>query len=114
MQFPTGLPSRLIKICLALVITMSAAIAFAGQQSTIFSYDGQDFVRVDTTLMTADGDSAVNTKLNRNDPSYMALVQKRSFTGAATVNGQTFDAYYAPLTDENGQLTGAIFVGKTK
>ena len=64
--------------------------------------------------MTADGKSAVDTKLNRSDPSYKALIQKRSYTGDATILGQNYETYYAPLTDEQGQLTGAIFVGNTK
>ncbi len=89
-------------------------MAFAAQDSTVFTFDGQDFIRVSTTLMTADGKSAVDTKLNRSDPSYKALIQKRSYTGDATIHGQNYETNYAPLTDEQGQLTGAIFVGNTK
>jgi hypothetical protein len=49
---------------LALVLPFAATgIALAAQESTIFSYDGQDFVQVQTTLSTEDGKSAVNTKL---------------------------------------------------
>ncbi len=99
------------KTILALLLTLTGGMAFAAQDSTIFTFDGQDFIRVSTTLMTADGKSAVNTKLNRNDPSYKALIQKRSYTGDATIHDQNYEAYYALLTDEQGQLTGAIFVG---
>ena len=77
-------------------------------------YDGQDFVRTKTTLLTADGKSAVNTKLDRETPAYKALIQKRSYTGAATVFGRAYDASYAPLTGENGRLTGALFVAVAK
>ena len=39
------------------------AAQMAGKiEATIFSYDGQDFTRTTTTLMTADGKSAANTK----------------------------------------------------
>jgi len=107
-------PFRVIKIVLALLLTLIAGVAFAAQDSTIFTFDGQDFIRASTTLMTADGKSAVNTKLNRNDPSYKALIQKRSYTGDAIIHGQNYESYYAPLTDEQGQLTGAIFAGNTK
>jgi methyl-accepting chemotaxis protein len=87
------------------------ALAYAGQESTIFSFVGQDFVRTKTTLKTQDGKSAVNTKLDHNSPAYKALLAKHSYSGDATVFGQKCDASYAPLTDAGGQLTGALFVG---
>jgi hypothetical protein len=84
--------------------------AFAAQESTIFRYDGQDFVRVQTTLNTEDGKSAVNTKLDRNSPAYKALVKNNSYAGQGMLFGQKCDANYAPLADAGGQLTGALFV----
>lgn len=81
---------------------------------TIFSYDGQDFVRTQTTLVTDEGESAVNTKLDRNTPAYKALIQKRSYTGDATLFGRKYDATYAPLIGEDDELTGALFVAVTK
>jgi methyl-accepting chemotaxis protein-2 (aspartate sensor receptor) len=82
--------------------------------ASILSYDGQDFVRTKTTLMTADGKSAVNTKLDRDTPAFKALVQKHSYTGEATVFGKKYDGNYAPLTSADGKLTGALFVGVPK
>lgn len=81
---------------------------------TVFTFDGQDFIRFQTTLLTPDGKSAVNTKLDRNYPSYLALMQKRSYIGEAIIFGRDYETYYAPLSDEQGQLTGAIFVGNQK
>ena len=91
-----------------------AAQTQAKIQATIFTYDGQDFVRTKTTLVTKDGKTAVNTKLDRDTPAYKALVQKHSYTGDATVFGQKYDANYAPLTSEDGRLTGALFVAVPK
>jgi hypothetical protein len=85
-------------------------IAFGGQESTIFTYDGNDFIRARTTLTTEDGKSAANTKLERTSLAYKELVNKRSYTGHVTVFGQNCDANYAPLINANGQLTGALFV----
>jgi cache 3/cache 2 fusion protein len=82
--------------------------------ASIFSYDGHDFVRTSTTLLTQDGKSAVNTKLDPNSPAYKALVQKHSYTGSATVFGRAYDANYAPLTGADSKLTGALFVGVAK
>lgn len=105
-------------VLLALVAAGSSARAEAQAavkiEASIFSYDGQDFVRTHTTLVTEAGQSAVNTKLDRNTPAYKALAQKHSFSGEVTVFGKKYDGNYAPLTGADGRLTGALFVGVTK
>ena len=82
-------------------------------EASIFSYDGKDFVRTNTTLMDK-GKSATGTKLDQSSPAYKALTDKHSYTGPATIFGQNYDASYAPLTDGAGKLTGALFVGVSK
>jgi hypothetical protein len=87
----------------------SASYAETKLAATIFSYDGADFVRSKTTLK-----SGANTKLGRDSAAYKALVNKRSYTGPATLFGQDYQGSYAPLIGEDGQLTGALFVGVPK
>jgi predicted membrane-bound mannosyltransferase len=101
-------------IVLALVLALTAAQTQPRLEATIFSYNGKDFVRVTTTLLTKDGKSAVNTKLDHDTPAYKALIQKRSYSGEATIFGRSYDANYAPLTSDDGQLTGALFVAVPK
>jgi hypothetical protein len=91
-----------------------AAQASAVLEATIFTFDGQDFVRVKTTLSTEAGKSAANTKLEHDTPAYKTLIQKHSFTGPATVFGKHYDAQYAPIIDKDGGLTGALFVAVPK
>ncbi len=93
----------------ATVLVSSASYAETKLAATIFSYDGKDFVRTESTLK-----SAANTKLDRDSAAYKALVEKRSYTGPATLFGQDYQASYAPLMGEEGQLTGALFVGVPK
>lgn len=83
-------------------------------QATIFKYDGHDFIRTHSTLVTEGGQSAVNTKLDNTSAAYQALVQKHSYTGDATLFGTRYEANYAPLTGPDGQLTGALFIGVPK
>lgn len=83
-------------------------------ESSIFSYDGKDFVRTRTTLTTEDGTTAVNTKLEHDTPAYKALIKKHSYVGEVTVFGHKYDADYAPLVSDDGRLTGALFVGVEK
>ena len=97
--------------------TRTAATTAASEpklEATIFTFDGQDFVRSRTTLRTAQGKSAEHTMLDRNTDAYRALIAKRSWSGEAAVFGRSLDANYAPLTDANGRVTGALFVAIAK
>jgi methyl-accepting chemotaxis protein len=103
---------RLLILTLLLPVTVlvsSASYAESKLAATIFSYDGADFVRSKTTLQ-----SAANTKLDRDSAAYKALAKKRSYTGPATVFGRAYQGSYAPLIGEEGQLSGALFVGVPK
>jgi len=107
-----------IFLILSLLLPMTMLISNAASAetklaATIFSYDGADFVRTQTTL-TQDGQSAVNTKLDHDSAAYKALSQKQSYTGPATILGQAYEANYAPLVGADGKLTGALFVGVPK
>ena len=95
------------------LVGSSASLAQTKLEASIFSYDGKDFVRTETTLMQG-GQSAVGTKLDHDSPAYKALAEKHSYTGPATVFGQKYEADYAPLIGEDGKLTGALFVGVAK
>jgi methyl-accepting chemotaxis protein len=103
-------------LSLLLPITMlisGAATAETKLAATIFSYDGTDFVRSQTTL-TEDGQSAVGTKLDHDSAAFKALSQKQSYSGPATLFGQDYDAHYAPMVGSDGKLTGALFVAVPK
>jgi len=106
-QFRAAISIILVGVGLLLV---APSAALAAQESTIFRYDGQDFIREKTTLTTEDGASAVNTKLDRSSPAFERLVQKKSFTGRAKLFDRTCDSIYAPVVDASGALTGALFV----
>jgi hypothetical protein len=95
------------------MLISGASLAQTKLEATIFSYDGNDFVRTETTLMQG-GQSAVGTKLEHESPAYKALAEKHSYTGPATVFGQNYQANYAPLIGADGKLTGALFVGMAK
>ena len=105
----------LVTLSLLLPVSMFAgSAAWAGElAATIFSYDGTDFVRSQTTL-TEDGESAAGTKLDHDSAAYKALSQKQSYNGPATIFGQDYEAHYAPMVGADGNLTGALFVAVPK
>lgn len=104
-------------VFLALGLLLSAGLVSSASsaelEATIFSYDGQDFVRTNTTLMK-DGASAADTKLDRDSPAYKALVEKSAYSGPTTIFGEDCEGHYAPVTNADGKLTGALFVGVSK
>jgi cache 3/cache 2 fusion protein len=130
MRVPHGISARVRNgMGFALLLVLSAALmAFAGHEraapqaapaspkleATIFAFDGEDFVRSQTTLVTDAGQSAVGTKLDHATPAYKALMEKRSYTGDATIFGRKYEANYAPLTGADGRVTGALFIGLTR
>ena len=95
------------------VLVSSASLAQSKLDSSIFSYDGKDFTRTETTLMN-NGQSAVGTKLDPSGPAYKALMEKHSYTGPVTMFGHDYQANYAPLIGADGKVTGALFVGAQK
>lgn len=114
-----GMAVALLVACAVPLIALVKDARVAAQtptklEATIFAYDGKEFVRTQTTLLTKEGQPAVNTKLDHDTPAYGALIRKRSYSGEATVFGRKYDANYAPLTSEDGRLTGALFVAVAK
>lgn len=106
--------SGVFVFALAVSIVMTIYVINARNRMTtvtVFSFDGQDFIRTKTTLLTDEGKSALDTKLDRATPSYAALIQKQSYRGEMTLFGRNYDTCYAPLTNEDGKLEGALFVG---
>ena len=100
----------------AMAVASSASLGMSHSNkmgATIFSYDGEDFVRSKTTLKS-EGKSAANTKLDRDSAAYKALAEKRSYSGETTLFGHDYEGHYAPVTDADGNLTGALFVGVRK
>jgi methyl-accepting chemotaxis protein len=95
------------------VLGGSASWAQSKLDASVFSYDGKDFVRTETTLMN-NGQSAVGTKLDPNGPAYKALTEKHSYSGPMTIFGHDYQANYAPLIGADGNVTGALFVGTPK
>ena len=95
------------------VLGSSASLAQSKLEATIFSYDGKDFTRTETTLME-EGKSEVGSKLDPSGPAYKALAAGHSYTGPVTLFGKNYQANYAPLIGADGKITGALFVGVPK
>ncbi len=79
--------------------------------ATIFSKDGDRFVRIATNVMKDNGKRAVGTELNNKTKAYAALSQGVPFYGVVDILGNPYLTGYEPLYARNGDYIGITYVG---
>jgi len=82
-----------------------------GTVATIFVADGDDFVRITTTVKKENGQRAIGTKLDRTHGAWAALSSGKQYVGMAKLFGKQFVTEYDPVFDADGKIIGALFVG---
>ncbi len=82
-----------------------------GVRATVFARQGDDFVRIATSVRKQDGERAVGTLLDRSHPAYRVLVAGRPYVGYASVFGRQNMTRYDPVRDAAGQVVGVLYVG---
>jgi hypothetical protein len=93
---------------------VDAVVKEHGGVATLFVKNGDQFVRVATTVKKEDGTSAVGTALDANSPAIAKLNNGKGYHGGAAIFGKTYDAGYKPIKDASGAVIGAYFVGYAK
>ena len=92
---------------------VDAVVKKDGGAATLFAKNGDQFVRVASTVKKQDGSSAVGTALDPKSPAFAKLSAGEPYYGDATVFGKAYDAGYEPIKDTSG-VVGAYFVGYPK
>lgn len=82
-----------------------------GNVATVFVREGDDYVRVATSVKKEDGTRAVGTSLGKDHPAYGAIREGKSYAGKATLFGRHYMTHYAPIRDKAGSVIGVHFVG---
>ena len=85
--------------------------AMLGGVCSIFARDGDDFVRVSSTVKKPDGSRSVGTLLSRKSAAYEAALKGEDTLSIASVEGKTFMALYRPIKDGKLRVIGVIAVG---
>ncbi|HVW49401.1 MAG TPA: Cache 3/Cache 2 fusion domain-containing protein [Trinickia sp.] len=83
----------------------------SGAIATLFVRNGDDFVRVTTSLKKQDGSRAIGTLLDRKGPAYALVLAGRTYTGLAALFGKRYITQYKPVANASGHIIGALFVG---
>lgn len=82
-----------------------------GGVATVFAREGDDFIRVTTSLRDTNNLRAVGTALNRQHPAYAGLIEGQDYVGRATLFGRDYMTYYSPVTDLDNEVLGVFFIG---
>ena len=91
---------------------VDAVKATHGGTATVFVKDGDEFIRVSTNVLKADGTRAIGTPLARN-PAYEAVTKGETFCGEVTILNLPYDTCYEPITAD-GKVIGIYYVGYKK
>ncbi|MEY2683742.1 MAG: hypothetical protein RJA09_886, partial [Pseudomonadota bacterium] len=81
-----------------------------GTVATLFARQGDDFLRVTTSLKRQDGQRAFGTLLGKNHPAYTPLMAGQSYLGRATLFGREYMTVYEPVV-QGGQTIAILFIG---
>ncbi len=85
--------------------------AQAQADATIFARDGNDFVRVATSLHDAAGKRMVGTRLGAGHPGLAALLGSSSYTGKARLFERDYFTHYQPVLAADGSTVAVLFIG---
>ena len=78
--------------------------------ATIFVREGDDFLRVATSLKKEDGSRAIGTLLGKSHPAYSSVIDGREFIGPARLFGRDYMTKYTPIKSGN-EVVAMLFVG---
>ena len=82
-----------------------------GDIATVFVKDGDDFVRISTSLLKEDGTRAMGTYLGKKSPAYKPIMNKQKYVGIARLFGKDYATVYSPILDADQNVIGILFVG---
>ncbi|UJW84075.1 methyl-accepting chemotaxis protein [Devosia sp. SL43] len=87
-----------------------------GEAATLFVWDeaSQDFVRMTTTIVGADGARIVGTPLGQASAAYGPVMEGKTYFGEANIVGRPYYTAYQPIVDQAGKAVGILFVGIDK
>ncbi|QEL54951.1 methyl-accepting chemotaxis protein [Chromobacterium paludis] len=83
----------------------------SGNVASIYVRDGDDFVRIATTLLMENGNRAMGSKLEHASLAYDKLKSGESYIGLANLYGKDYVTSYSPIKNGEGKVIGATFVG---
>jgi methyl-accepting chemotaxis protein len=79
--------------------------------ASVLVRDGDNFVRIATSVRKEDGSRAVGLPLESNHPALPHLLKGEPYGGRAKFLGRDYVAHYEPLKDADGKVIATLVVG---
>ncbi|HSN45521.1 MAG TPA: Cache 3/Cache 2 fusion domain-containing protein, partial [Casimicrobiaceae bacterium] len=83
-----------------------------GGVATVFARNGDDFVRITTSLKKENGERAVGTMLGKAHPAYAKLMAGEPYIGRASLFGKEYMSRYLPVKSADGQVIAVLFTAR--
>lgn len=81
-----------------------------GGVATFFVRQGDEFIRIATSVKKEDGSRAVGTTLDHAHPAYVRILNGETYRGPAKLFGRDYFTKYVPILDK-GTVIGITFIG---
>ncbi|WP_318387658.1 methyl-accepting chemotaxis protein [Enterobacter sp.] len=82
-----------------------------GAIATLFVRNGDDFIRVATSLRKENGERAIGTQLDKASPAMAPVLRGEAYRGLALLFGKRYITQYQPVKDASGNTIAILFVG---
>lgn len=79
--------------------------------ATIFLKQGEDFIRITTSVKKENGTRAIGTLLDKNGAAYAQLSKGQTYVGLAALFGKNFMTMYKPIKGSDGRIIAVLFTG---
>jgi len=81
-----------------------------GAASAIFVTDGDDYMRVTSSLRDEEGNRILLDTLDKNSQKYKTLQNKEKYIALETIAGKSYLSVYSPLISKD-EIVGALYIG---
>lgn len=78
--------------------------------ATVFSRHGDQFTRITTNVLNAQGQRAIGTQLDASTLAYQSVMRGETYVGQVNILGRSFITAYQPILDGN-RVIGILYVG---
>ncbi|MEZ0218148.1 MAG: response regulator, partial [Rariglobus sp.] len=86
-------------------------VALMGGTATLFTRDGDNFVRVSTNVKRTDESRAIGTILDPKGEAIATIRRGETFYGVVDILGRSYITGYEPIRDASGETIGVYYVG---
>ncbi|MHA6300221.1 methyl-accepting chemotaxis protein [Devosia sp. CAU 1758] len=95
---------------------VDSIVRLTGETATIFGWDeaSQDFVRLSTNILDANGERIVGTPLGQASAAYASVMKGELYMGEAMIQGKAYYTAYQPIVTAAGVPMGLLYVGVDK